>query len=155
MSLFACTVLIAIFVNGDVENSKPECDEIHEADLTEIDVLSFVEGSIHTKLAIAKRFDDAFHSLGAVRLINHGISYESIIEILNKTAQFFDESQDFKMKLVNKKITTNPSDFYGFVPIGDETVGSYKSAEEMTPDPVESLHIAANWANKLEMQKGN
>eukprot|EP01084_Bolivina_argentea_P300502 518172_1 len=25
----------------------------------------------------------------------------------------------------------------------------------MTPDPVESLHIAANWANKLEMQKGN
>eukprot|EP01084_Bolivina_argentea_P300504 518176_1 len=155
MSLFACTFLIGILVNGDVENSKPECDEIPEADLTEIDVLSFVEGSIHTKLAIAKRFDDAFHSLGAVRLINHGISYESIIEILNKTAEFFDESDDFKMKLVNTKNIMNLSDFYGFVPIGDETVGSYKTGQEMKADHVESFHIASNWANKLEMQKGN
>eukprot|EP00483_Globobulimina_turgida_P003240 UN03245 len=156
MSLFTCTLLL-IFVNGDVDQSH--CDDIPEAYLTEIDVLSFIEGSIDTKLQIAKQFDDAFHTLGAVRIINHGIPHELMVELLNKTAEFFDESLDLKMKFENKINASNILDWYGFIPVGDEAVDSYKSDQdtnlEFKPDAVESLHIASNYPDTLEMQKGN
>eukprot|EP01084_Bolivina_argentea_P024661 45922_1 len=142
--------IIVIQINGEVE--KSQCNEVQDAEITEIDVLSFVESSIDKKMEIAKQFDEAFHSLGAVRLVNHGIPYESVMNMLDKTKRFFDESEEYKMKW--KKTGSN---CHGFVPVGGETVGDYKGSNgsgNWKPDPVESFHVCANWGNKLDMQKG-
>eukprot|EP01084_Bolivina_argentea_P240736 404312_1 len=152
MSFLLTFCAFATLVFAEFESNDPQCDEVPDAPIADIDVLSFVEGTTDTKLRIAKAFDDSFHFWGAVRLINHGISYHQIVDILNNIALFFDEPLDFKMNFAkNSSISEYQG---GFVPIGDETVGAYKG-EAKHPDLVESFHLFSNWADALSVQKGH
>eukprot|EP01084_Bolivina_argentea_P277501 473768_1 len=139
---------ICYFVNCCAQQN----DNLH-INITQISILSFMDGSSKTKQITLEQFDDAFHKFGFVQLVDHNIPPSLSQNLFDNGYKFFSEPTQVKMQHYYGKIGSE-----GYQPLGAQNVNGYSDYNDSDNlnlfDSLESFNIYSNYKSMVEMQSG-
>ncbi|KAI9718386.1 MAG: hypothetical protein M1812_004107 [Candelaria pacifica] len=127
-----------------------------------IDFSLFLHGSSEEKLSTAQSILDGFKTAGFIYLKNHGLSRDTVAQVFDESARFFDRPKEQKVSLS----WTTPQSNRGYVAYGREKVLSENDRETiakiraLNPDLKESMEIGRegvpglpnNWPDRFDAQ---
>ncbi|KAI9698687.1 MAG: hypothetical protein M1836_003797 [Candelina mexicana] len=127
-----------------------------------IDFSLFLHGSPEEKLATAQSIVKGFKEAGFIYLKNHGLPKETVAQVFDESAKFFDRPKEQKMSLA----WTTPQSNRGYVAYGREKVLDENDKEAIAklraanPDLKESMEIGRegvpecpnNWPDRFDAQ---